>query len=727
MSHDVKPLRITYGLALAWALTSISILSAQDRNAPIEGPIVDTLRGDRMIEAYFRRETKKLTENCFAEIHSAADWNKKRPEYLRQLREMLGLDPLPEKTPLNVEITGTVDHPEFTVEKLVYQSMPGLYVTGNLYLPKNAEGPLPAVLYVCGHAKVEKDGVNYGGKTHYQHHAGWFARNGYVCLVIDTIELGELAGEHHGTYNEGMWWWNSRGYTPAGVEAWNGIRALDYLQSRPEVDGEKLGITGRSGGGAYSWWVAALDDRIKVAVPVAGITSLHNHVVDGCVEGHCDCMYQVNTYRWDFPMIAAMVAPRALLISNTDKDGIFPLDGVVDIYQKTRKIYELLGAGPQLGLNIAEGPHHDVQELQVHAFHWFNRFLKEDPAYKSGGQRPQFEKVAAKLFEPEQLKVFADLPADERTTTIHDTFVVKAETPAVPENQSAYSDLKNEKLKALREKVFRGWPSELEGDVSSLNLTQAFSTTSGDITLTAYDFTSQESIRLRLYLAHRSEMPLQELDFVFFDVMDQVVWMKFLAGMRTKFADVVVAEQAADANADFFLEVRQMIIDGNSAIAFIAPRGIGPTRWDQKPFKQTQHRRRFMLLGQTLAGMQVWDVRRALLALRNIPGMSHVPVRIGGERDQSVTALYATLLEPDIKEALLYDLPTTHAKGPDLLNVLRVVDIPVAVALAAEHAQITTYSSDDASIWDFPRSVAANLGWDQEKLQIIDYPQIDDE
>ena len=96
--------------------------------------------------------------------------------------------------------------------------------------------PLPAILYVCGHANVVEDGVSLGNKTGYQHHGVWFARHGYVCLVIDTIQLGEIRGEHHGTYKLGRWWWTSRGYTPAGVEAWNGIRALDYLETRPEVD-----------------------------------------------------------------------------------------------------------------------------------------------------------------------------------------------------------------------------------------------------------------------------------------------------------------------------------------------------------------------------------------------------------------------------------------------------------------------------------------------------------
>src|SRR5438477_6740968 len=170
---------------------------------------------------------------------------------------MLALDPLPEKTDLKPVIIGRLEHDEFVVEKLHFQSRPGLYVTGNLYLPKKIEGRLPTILNVCGHGRVAKDDVSYGNKVHYQHHGAWFARNGYACLMIDTLQLGEIEGIHHGTYgvrepkaNAGpgdrgdfkqMWWWNSRGYTPAGVEAWNCVRALDYLETRPEVDASRIG------------------------------------------------------------------------------------------------------------------------------------------------------------------------------------------------------------------------------------------------------------------------------------------------------------------------------------------------------------------------------------------------------------------------------------------------------------------------------------------------------
>ncbi len=154
------------------------------------------------------------------------------------------------------------------------------------------------------------------------------------------------------------------------MEAWNAIRAIDYLETLPSVDRTRIGITGRSGGGAYSWFAAALDERIDVAVPVAGITDLQNHVVDGCVEGHCDCMYFVNYYGWDYNRLAALVAPRALLLANSDNDSIFPIDGVESIHRDIAAHYRKLGASNKFGLLLTPGPHQDTQELQVGAFRW---------------------------------------------------------------------------------------------------------------------------------------------------------------------------------------------------------------------------------------------------------------------------------------------------------------------------------------------------------------------
>src|SRR5581483_10916814 len=159
--------------------------------------------------------------------------------------------------------------------------------------------------------------------------------------IVDTLQLGELPGVHHGTYREGHWWWHSRGYTPAGVECWNGVRGLDYLVSRPDVDPDRLAVTGISGGGAATFWVAAADDRVKVAVPVSGMSDLESYVKNKVVNGHCDCMFLYNTHQWDWTTIAALVAPRPLLFANSDNDPIFPMDGNRRIMEKLRRLYKM--------------------------------------------------------------------------------------------------------------------------------------------------------------------------------------------------------------------------------------------------------------------------------------------------------------------------------------------------------------------------------------------------
>lgn len=660
-------------------------------------------RGDRMLGDYFRAETARISDRCLHGIRTLEDWTGRREEYRRQLREMVGLEPLPERTDLKAEVTGKVDHPEFTVENVRFQSRPGLYVTGNLYVPKQRPGPVPAVLYVCGHGNVKKDGVSYGAKTSYQHHGAWLARNGYVCLIIDTLQLGEIEGLHHGTYREGMWWWLARGYTPAGVEAWNSMRAVDYLLTRPEVDRERIGLTGRSGGGAYTWYTAALDERIKVAIPVAGITDLQNHVVDGAVEGHCDCMFLVNTYRWDYPMLAALVAPRPLLIENSDKDSIFPLDGVVRLHAQVRRIYALYGAADKLGLTITEGPHKDTQELQVPALHWLNRYLK--------GEDPPVDTVAAKLFEPEQLKVFKELPADQRNTRIHESFVPMAAPPQAPASASEWKQSRETLLARLRKESFGGWPAE----GAPPDMKPAFLVERHGIRFSAYDFTSQEHVPLRLYLAHRSGLDRPEL--VVLNVLDEEGWRGWLAGMRPGFEAELKEEALPEPDPKAWSENEGMFRQFKWAMAWVAPRGIGPTAWDPAEKKQIQNRRRFYLLGQTLDGMQVWDARRAAQALRSVPELKGVPLWLQGERQMAGIALYAGLFEPDVARLDLWSLPHSHRDGPYFLNVLRFMDVPQAVALAAEHSQVRIYQADAAG-WEYPAAVAEKLGWDRKQIQV---------
>jgi dienelactone hydrolase len=677
--------------------------------------------GDRMIAKYFAAETDRLSSRCLADIHTREQWEAQRGELRRQLFEMLGLDPLPPRTDLKAKVTDKIDYDGFTVEMLHFQSRPGLYVTANLYLPRgaSAETPAPVVLYLCGHGIVKKGDVSYGNKTYYQHHAIWFARHGYACLVLDTLQLGEIEGIHHGTYRENMWWWNARGYTPAGVEAWNCVRALDYLQSRKEIDGSRIGVTGRSGGGAYSWWIAAIDDRIQAAVPVAGITDLHNHVVDGTVEGHCDCMFFVNTYGWDYATVAALVAPRPLLIANSDKDSIFPLDGVTRLYWKARTIYELYGAGDKLGLQISEGPHKDTQELQVAAFRWMNRFVKREDAV--------IERAALKAFEPEQLRVFDKLPADQINTRIHETFVPTAAAPKVSESADRWASQREEWLAALKRKVFAGWPD----DPGPLDVTEAFAAERDGVSLRAYDFSPQPHVRLRLYVATPAgdKRPAR----ITLNAMDDPGWARFLAAFRPGF-ERELKEDAGGATPDadpaaFDRLKRSLESDGAGALAYIAPRGVGPTAFNADAKVQAQTRRRFMLLGQTLEGQQAFDVRRAVQVLRSLPafassgdaGAKAVALTLRGDTPMaSALALYATLFEPGVARLELARLPHTHMQpdAPHYLNVLRVLDVPQAVALAAERSDVRIETDDDPATWAYPIQTAKQLGWPDGRINV---------
>lgn len=689
-------------LNLTFSAKSQTKLSATEKNKPEAGP------GDQMIAEYFKLETQRLTNRTLNNIKTKEDWEQARDTYRRQLYEMLGLQPLPARSPLDTKITGKLDHDEFTVENLVFESRPGLYVTGNLYLPKNTKGKKPAILYVCGHGQEKKDGISYGNKTHYQHHGEWFARNGYVCLTIDTLQMGEIEGIHHGTYKYKRWWWNSRGYTPAGVEAWNSIRAIDYLQSRPEVDANRIGITGRSGGGAYSWWAAALDERIKVAVPVAGITSLKNHVVDGTVEGHCDCMFQVNTYRWDFPIVAALVAPRPLLITNTDNDRIFPLDGVVDVYNKARRIYKLLGAEDKIGLAIYQGAHLDTQPLRVDAFHWFDRFLK--------GKNISDEitdTTAPKLFKIEQLKVLEKIPADERNTNIDEYFTRKAINRKAPTTSDDWLSHRDLWMRRLKGRSFRAWPA----NPGPANILPAASVTHDNITLSTWDFISQETIQLRLYVLQRESLENKDLDRTVLNVLDEKNWETFLSTIGSAFPEAFPNIKLPGLNQAAYQQKRKMFSSEKWAMIYVCPRGIGPTSFNKNERERTHIRRRFMLLGQTLDGMQTWDIKRSIQALRNIGDMKEIPLWLQSSGNMAGNTLYASLFEPNIQRLELHNLPKSHRDGPTYLNVLRFSDIPQAVAMGAERSKIRLYQEDDKG-WKYVQDLAGNLKWNEDKFQI---------
>ena len=613
---------------------------------------------------YFATEVHKLQVANEADLASVTkeNWSEKQATWRAELWAMLGLDAQAERTDLNVTVTGTIHHTGLNIQRLHYQSRPGLYVAANLYLPEG-EAPKagwPAVLYVCGHAKVESNGRLMGNKTGYHHHGLWFARHGVACLIIDTVQLGELHGEHHGTYKLGRWDWVSRGYTPAGVEAWNAIRGLDVLEAWPGIDGKRMGITGRSGGGAYSWYAAALDDRIRVAVPVAGITDLQNHVIDGCVEGHCDCMYMINYYGWDYSKLAALIAPRPLLLANSDSDGIFPLDGVLRTHQSLAKVYANLGAKDNLGLLITPGPHKDTQELQVGAFKWLLTHLV--------GPDPVIDSAAIKELTPEQLAVFdRESPADERVTSTGEWFT---QTPAPESNPDMAAKKWTEKwlpsLKAttlrqplLLASIAHEFDAKTTGEsnVGKWKLFQSLTVDGNAISILAVESAGNSLAQVRVGAIESLELNSTSIE-------------KFLEGEEAR---------------------RLMSIESASTHYFVQSRNAN---WQANAgsLKNRIHTvRRFYLLGQMPEQLMLSDSLISLAWLRKGLGVESVALT-GSGRSAPIATIAALLSQnesireeqrsPKVAELHLANYPGDAEAGPSLPGLLREVDFTSLLAAA---------------------------------------------
>jgi dienelactone hydrolase len=578
-------------------------------------------QSDAAIREHLGKRAAELETSFFAEAKTAADVEKLRPRLREEYLHMLGLSPLPEKTPLKPVITGRLEFDAVTIEKLHFQSRPGLYVTANLYLPRPARGRYPAILYACGHYNQKRD----GNKTACQDHGLWFAANGYVCLVFDTLQLGEIAAIHHGTYREQRWWWHDRGYTSAGVEAWNSIRGIDYLETRPEVDASRIGATGISGGGASTFWISAADERIKASAPVSGMADLGYYVGKDGVNGHCDCMFLYNTYRWNWTGIAALVAPRPLLFVNSDKDTIFPMDANERVINRLESLYAKFGAGDRVDAVVSVGGHAYRTDIRRAVFEFFNRVFK-------GDAKPVLDADAGLLPDGKyripfkDLRVFpedSDIPADQINTRIDETFV-PARRPQLP-SAEGFEVWRKGLLDELSRVSFGAWPKPAPPPAQGVT-DGAVSTEDGI------------EVRVRSFLG---------------------------SGTGTRWLLVLDPAEKPDEVPAWAKE-----LVGSDPVLLLAPRG----GWTRKNPPNTVERS-MALLGMTADSGRVWDV----LSVARRSG----PVRVAGRGAAGVIGVYAALYEPAIVEAAAVDPPASHRDGPHFLNVLRVLDVPDAFGLLA--------------------------------------------
>lgn len=626
----------------------------------IPPPVPQDLPGDRSIRQYLAARAAELEREFLPGINRAEDFEKIRPALREDLFDMIGLKPMPERTPLNATVTGKVERPGYTIEKLHFQSLPGLYVTANLYLPggeaRPANGRYPTILYQVGHSSQHPRDGNKAAPYCLQQGI-WFATHGYAALVMDTIELSEIAGLHRGLLRGGRWWWHSTGYTPAGVETWNAIRAIDYLVSRPEVDADRIGATGISGGGIGTFWIAAADDRVKAAASVSGMGDLTFYAGEDGISRHCDCFFLYNRARWNWTTICSLVCPRPLLFVNSDNDVYFPMPGNERVSARLERIYSLFGASDQVDSVISVGGHAYRTDIRRAVYEFFNRHLKGDArrvvdpdAGTNADGSPALERKLLRVF-PED----TDFPKNHINAKIDELFVTLAK-PAAPA-AGRFEVWRRDLLDRLREAAFAAWP-----------------------------VTAPAAYAPALGAEPRSETETTE-DGI------EVYW-RWAPGKDSESAPWLIVLNP-DEDLAKLPEWARGVVGGGSAL-LLSPRGAGPGGWTRGKFPNAIERS-MALLGGTVDGGRVWDVMT--VAGRR----AGVRWRAAGHGHAGILAAYAALYQPAIESVVAVDPPASHRPGtageeygPALLNVLRVMDIPEALGCLAPR-RLTLVGANDSA------------------------------
>ena len=301
---------------------------------------------------------------------SAAEWRRRRPEVERAFRKAIGLESLPERTPLHARTLARHDFGDYTIENLIFESRPGFPVTANLYRPKApAKGKRPAVLCPIGHYLLP-------GKAYPEIQARCIklARMGFVVLVYDAIGHGErmVPGNIH---HEAGYALLPLGETVAGWMVWDSMRGIDYLLSLAEVDPARIGVTGNSGGGLNTLFTAALDPRVSAAT-VAGYTFEFNNWLK-YAGAHCTCTQLPGLFRaMEWFEIAGLIAPRPLLMLQGARDNLFPISGARRAGHAAEALYGLLGKPDMARFGEVPGePHAYSRPYRERMYGWMARHL----------------------------------------------------------------------------------------------------------------------------------------------------------------------------------------------------------------------------------------------------------------------------------------------------------------------------------------------------------------
>lgn len=362
-----------------------------------------------------------------------------------QILKMIGGLPT-EKTPLNARITGRIQMQSFHIEKLIFESLPGIYVTALVYVPEDATNKHPAVLVPSGHSA--------NGKVYYQKLCQHLVQRGYVAINWDAVGQGERsqfwdAKKNKSRYNlicaEHAVLGNLAylaGANLARWEIWDGIRAVDYLLTRPDVDPERISITGTSGGGTQTAYIAALDPRIKVAAPSCFITALpmrvFNRIFQDPDSDPEQDLYGIISNGVDHPGLLLMMYPRPVFISAAVLD-FFPIEGTHKTYREVEQLYARFGHGDRIGVHEGYHGHQYSDENQEAAIDFLDHF-NGMPLRRGFAPVTQLDDKTLRCTRTGQVMLEFD-NARSLMDVIRDYYTEHKNRPAIELKQLYYSDL----------------------------------------------------------------------------------------------------------------------------------------------------------------------------------------------------------------------------------------------------------------------------------------------
>ncbi len=320
------------------------------------------------------------THHLFTPPASQTQWKARRKELREQLMLHTGLWPEPKRTPLKPVVTGHIEGDGYTVESVAIETFPGFRLCGSLYRPRGRKGPFPAIANPHGHwpngrLQVEPDvpkappapGAQGQGKANLPAIGANLARQGFVVFAYDMVGYNDTDQASHNLPGSAEAW--GHGVSLLGLQTWNSLRVVDYLCSLPDVDKARIGATGASGGGTQTFLLAALDDRIKVSVPVNMVSA---HMQGGCLCENGPAL-RIGT---DNVEIAALFAPKPqLLVACT---GDWTANVPTEEWPALRSVYSLYGAADRTAyVQLNYGHNYNIESREA-MYAWFGRWLLGD-------------------------------------------------------------------------------------------------------------------------------------------------------------------------------------------------------------------------------------------------------------------------------------------------------------------------------------------------------------